>query len=969
MTTKFIRYMQRYLELLTDGQKEFFIAIVDIDKSLSEKFLQQKADYAMAWFDRKEYSQAVVLRNDKSISRIVLFSSDSVKMIDSLKDFIEYPAIPEDKNMFWECLSAAFDAKLDKYCKKLLETVMEYRRVSLEEQLSYLDSCVDEKSGNFIFEHMADHLYQLELWTFDKAEKAKNKTKLRKLIRNSDALLAEARLMSGITQKKIDFPPRKRKMILQSLSKNDFRTIFEKVKYDEQMEQLFKGSVRTRKDLPHEKLEEHVYENSYEYAMQVKLKESMEEIEKDFIEDDEKDGRNNDQTENEILQDSMQKFCYQDDQRIEAEFQEITDEMERLSLTNEKKKLLKQQIAEIKQNFLEAKTEGGKCTPACLWNYARSQKKFVKSYFALLGKCIADMGIARMCVGEQFLSRLQNIFCDNEENGLIKMPFYHPLAGFYFIKLQKKYETFRKLLDVQTGEFGEQAVWALIEKERMKFPVRYMLYKEELYQLDYSSLKNMDGYILFERNQENTSGSWVNIRLLNDDLLDYLNRQNYLAEIQVTIVDINDIKEITSMINRLKNFAASEKSMVHKVVLNIVSSKEEELKKQLQENMEIDLDYPQVLFRFAKEKYMNGQQYDMERIIQDSDLLFLADSSLLYQKPRLKEWTSEPNRLIIAFEQFDPGKLPEEEQDQILEVMWDSMHYMEQEQGVKLSFWDTKELNQSLLNLIRKEVRDDPHRTVVILSSNTQLMQHLYHLPEFQMRHSILSGQDMLLVNFHAGSRRKLLKEDGEASVTVPLKSFLEGVTGLDDIKCVLSDENESPEVPYLTVAYRKMKIVFLCTVFVNAQKEEQKCKIHYIDLMKEAVQLLDQSSAFKDEFIAMLYEGADNYQTALMLDYMHRTNSWIEKCGYEYKQEQKKAKTVKSVDAVDVMQFQKMLAFVRERDNITEFDVYTFMKQGLYKKEMLGQCIRVDHQLHLLDQDTLEKIQQLNTKLEEKNG
>ena len=123
---------------MTDGQKDFFIAIVDLDKNLAEKFLRQETDYVMTWFDRKEYSQAVVLRNDIKISRIVLFSNDSVKMIDSLKDFVEYPAISEDMNIFWRCLTAAFEQELDKDCKKLLETVMEYRQVALEDLLQYL---------------------------------------------------------------------------------------------------------------------------------------------------------------------------------------------------------------------------------------------------------------------------------------------------------------------------------------------------------------------------------------------------------------------------------------------------------------------------------------------------------------------------------------------------------------------------------------------------------------------------------------------------------------------------------------------------------------------------------------------------------------------------------------------------------------------------------------------------------------
>ena len=187
MIEKFVKYMRTYIELLTKGRKEYFIAIVDIEKKLVDGFLKLEADYAMAWFERKEYSQAVVLRNDKSVSRIVLFSNDSVKMIDSLKDFVEYPAIPEDRDIFWQCLTATFGQEPDSDCKKVLETIMESRQIALEDLFQYLDSCID-KSGNFKFSKIVRNLYQLELWAIrnnnDKdLDKAKKKQYLKKLIR------------------------------------------------------------------------------------------------------------------------------------------------------------------------------------------------------------------------------------------------------------------------------------------------------------------------------------------------------------------------------------------------------------------------------------------------------------------------------------------------------------------------------------------------------------------------------------------------------------------------------------------------------------------------------------------------------------------------------------------------------------------------------------------------------------------
>lgn len=958
MMDKFVKYMRAYIELLTKGRREYFIAIVDIEKKLADEFLKQEADYEMTWFDRKEYSQAVVLRNDKSVSKIVLFSNDSVKMIDSLKDFVEYPAISEDKDIFWQCLSEAFGHEPDNNCKRVLETIMESRQIVLEDLFQYLNSCIG-KAGNFEFLKITRNLYKLELWSVPKKDnkKATKKQYLKKLIRNSDALLAKTKLMGGIIEKKVEFPEELRQNVMKWLSDNDLKSIFKEVPYDEKIEELFKGSGRKRKELSQEKQEEQFYENSYEYAIQECPEESIQQVEINLLE-----------SEDEILQNSKQKFSYPQEQEIETEFQEIRDLMESLSFTDEKKVFLRKKLNELQQLFLEAKETGSKYTPAYLWNYARSQEKFVGCYFELLGRCVSDRGIARMCLGIHFLSRLQRIFC-REENGRIFMPFYHPLSGVYLISLQRKYEEFRKLLTIHTDEFWEQAVRAIISKEVTNFPVRYLLYEEELYQLDYGSIQNINQNVIFEKTQEHTASSWVSIRLLNEDILDYMERQKYLSEVNVTIVDINDINEIMSMTRKLKDFAESDKRMVHKVVLNIVSSREEELKKQLLENMEMDLEYPQVLYRFTKEMYIKGQEYEMERLIRDSDLLFLADSSILYQKPKLREWRRQPNQLLLDFEQLKIEQLLCDKQDNKLEILWDSMHFMELNHDVKLAFWDTKELKQSLLNQIRHEVEADSHRTVVILSSNPQLMQHMYHLPEFQVRHSILSGQEMLLVNFHKGSSRKTLQESGEASVTVPLKPFLQGVLGIEDMKYVLFDKGETSESPYLTISCQDKNIYFKCILFINNQEEEgmeSERKNHYCKLVEDILLLLNTIIAFKKKFIMMLYDEANNVQTALMLDYLQRTEIRVRQLDYEEKRE--KVRKRNPADIAAVMQLQKMLDFIRERKGIDEYAVHTFEESDQHNIEMLRRCICANQTINLLDEDTKEKMQVLYTKLEDNN-
>ena len=87
MMEKFKNYLEKYIELLAGNQTEYFIAIVDVEKEFVMEFLQNKfskVPYQTVWVERNDYADAVRQRNNPEIRQIVLLSSDSVKMIDSL---------------------------------------------------------------------------------------------------------------------------------------------------------------------------------------------------------------------------------------------------------------------------------------------------------------------------------------------------------------------------------------------------------------------------------------------------------------------------------------------------------------------------------------------------------------------------------------------------------------------------------------------------------------------------------------------------------------------------------------------------------------------------------------------------------------------------------------------------------------------------------------------------------------------
>lgn len=959
----FKKYLKEYIKLLTGDRDSFFIAIVDVEQELAKQLLAEqlrppkafRADYSLVWFERRDYAEAVRIRNDKDIQKIVLLSSDSVKMIDSLKDFVEYPVIPEDKDLLWQCLETAFEQELDSDCRKILEVVMAHKQVSIVDLLKYLQDCTDE-NGRINVHDMGINLYYFDIWTVRNLKKPVSKLYIQKVVRNSDPLLVERKLMDGISEGKLNLRKTRQTQTVRWLSKNNFHDIFKFVPYD-RVEHLFTGSIRINKENVSEKTEEQTYEHSYKYALQEEVEADMEGLENQLR-----------QKQEEMLMNSFHMYSYPENNTLESCFWQLRDKLQSMNFPDRKKNDLLQALRLMQEKFHEAVQSGREYTPAYLWHYADSQKDFVEYYFQFLGKCIADEGIAEICVGAGFLNAFQNIFCIKKDNEL-HMPFYHPLAGLYYHLLMAHYEQMKKIFLPCEDDFISEAVQALMDKEQMNFPVQYMLYENELYQLDYTSLQEWGQEFIFTKIDAHVAGSWVDIRLLNEDLMDYIGRERFLPEIRVTVVDINDIKEVMFLVEKLRRIAESRKSMVNKVILSIVSSKEEELKEQLQERMEMDLDYPQVLFRFTRELYMAGETYDLPRMIEDSDLMFLADSNVLYQKPRLTAWKGDANWLRIRL-----GKMTLEEMLECyladgcpeLEILWDSIHHIEREESVKMACWNTQELKQVLLSDIRQFVQKNPSLTIVIMSSNQQLLQHMYNIEGFQVRKSVMSGKEMLMINFHAGSSRKRLKTDGGASVTIALKPFLEELLGVQEMRSILYGDEDEGEEPCLTIGYRNGGFVFKCEL--GGVREElnqnEDRKNHYIQLAVAILKFSSKSRLFAEKWIAMLYEHADNYETALMIDYMWRNSVTPVQWQYEEKDCPLMEETLP--DSVDVLAFQGMLDFIRQQHvTIDEYAVNKF--NALYRKEMLMGCLKADECLGFLEKTTKQKMRELYLKVEKR--
>ena len=594
------------------------------------------------------------------------------------------------------------------------------------------------------------------------------------MIRNSNLLQIDKRLIGGLTGENPVFDEKEQKLILDCLSQNNLQVLFRRIPYDGRIEQLFKSGERSSSTVTvNEKQETQKYGNSYQYAFSESIAGDLWGIEEELLTEEEESSEENSEGNN-PLEKNRQSFHYPDMELLKTELKERAEEMKSLNFTERKRILVEESWGRLERNFLEAVEHGKEYTPVYLEHYVESQKKLIKSYLGFLALCLSDDGISRRCEGTGFLERVQTLFCQKKDK-VIKMPFYHPLMGFYYWKLQKRFAEYRDMQGIYSDDFGQDIILALAEKEQMDFPVQYMLWQNQLYQLDVTSLREWGTGAEFHKVADYAVGSWTNIRLLNEDLMDYIARHPFLSEIRVTVIDLNDISEIMSMLEKLQRLPDSESCMVHKVILNIISEKEEYLKEKLQESMEMDIDNPQVLFRFTREFYKREDGYDLGGIIRDSDLLFLADSSFVYQKQRLAAWEGDGNWFRIVMEQAGTEKMVKtflNQDGNLLEVLWDSIHYIELEEETKLACWKTRELRLPIFHEFQRAIESNPQLTIVLMSSNLQILQHVYHVEGFQARKSIVPGQEMLLLNFHKESRRKELNRRKDARVQMFLKQI-----------------------------------------------------------------------------------------------------------------------------------------------------------------------------------------------------
>lgn len=935
------KYLSAYIQELTDGKEDVFIAITDIGaEMLPDEYLLPVEGCLFVRAEQEDYADAVRYRNDGEIKKLVLLCSDSIRRIDSLKDFIEYPIIPEDKDLLWQLLIQAFeitgrDGTLEEYVYTLVQNIP----MEIGELLEYLEDCISRegKSIKFNRRNINDNVNRFGIWR-TKGD-VLNKGRLKRQIRYSKPDIVRQRLEKALEDK--NMPDKLRKQIVSALGKDRLEKFIKEVEF-EQVEEYFRYKKAAKKQKEEPEQEEHVYSYSYDMCLkeegwdvvsvEEEIKAGWEEI------PEETDGRGASFAKaKELFSVTEQELA-----ACRKEIENLLEIVEEYGVLREKKEKWKSCLTELLSAFDQAVARGDfqKITPVMLSRYCKNQERFLSAYFTALGWLLTDEAMNHLCENTEIVEAFQTLFC-REEKGRIEMPFYHPVVGMYFLRLKKLYET--ACQEMENLEIISDIPSFIVEQEKLWFPVRFLQKGRKLYQLDYTSIRK-PGKVLFYEEENRGANSPVNFRLLNSVIEEYIIQNPYLGMLSVSIVDLDDFQGLPFLLRRLQRLVNGKTCLLSRITIQIISKKERELKRELERLYHMGMGDPGIYFRFIKGKYIDGgNEREIKGLLENCDLLLFADTDVIYNSGKMVRYTQEPNAVRKSLGDFDLNEQMEclQAGRNHIELLWDTLQRIQNGGGAILSKWNNQELNMRKLKEISVKVKNDAHFEAVIVSANERLLRHIYREENYQIRKSRISGNASILLMLSQKNRKSELKEGGTEAAEISLSELLDELTGEEDFCRQLLETEGSQEI-YLQAVYEDGKLFFVFVVETKekeaAEEEKEKYQQFAGELVKEAFCGGYTMAKFREMLIDEFYGKTENYPLALALYQagQGRGNSPEVKVKIQEPGEEGHSGYYPTTD---IMELLDMLGFFEQLIEVDESSVTRFMEY--YEKEMLLHVLR----------------------------
>lgn len=945
------KYLKAYVLELTKEEKETFLAITDISSDLlPDEYIPSVEGCTLIRIEPEDYSSAVRYRNDGSVKKLVLLYRDSVRRIDSLKDFIECPIIPEEKSVLWKLLCDVFDINYtDDKAEEYVSTLVQSVPIEIGDFLRYMYDCISTEKGEKIFSRkkLNDKVCRFGVWRTK--GNFPNKTMLQRHLRYSRPDFIRSRLEKALDDEALDETTRKE--IVAALKNEELETLIKNVDLSK-VDRYFRYKRSDNKNKKREEDEEHSYAYSYEKL----LKEEEQNIfcvEEDIrVKDEDSEEEKKDETDPFI--DACRTFLLKEDELQESrgEILSLITIVDEYAIPDEKKAKWKEYLYDFLYEFDRALDRGDYrvVTPVKLCAYCEKQKKFISIYFKMMSWILEDEAMNHLCDGTDLIEKLQTLFCRGDKNG-IDMPYYHPIAGLYFLRLKELYEMAWEE-EKGMGQLSEIPYY-IVEQEKNWYPIRFLQKEHILYQLDYTSLR-LPARIKFYEKGNGGTNSPVNFRLLNSVIEEYIIKNPFLGELYISIVDMDDVRGLPFLINRLQRLVNGDACLLSRITINIVSLKERELKRELSRLYDMGMGNPGIYFRFTRGKYTkDGRELDFEGLLENCDLIFFADTDVMYNSGKLIRYTEEPNAVRRRLEEFD---LDEQvsyllKGKNYIELLWDTLQRIQNGGEAILSRWSNQELNLRKLKELGKKIQIDPHFEAVIISANERLLRHIYQEEYYRISKNRVSGNESILLSLSQQNRKRKLSTGLKSTAEISLSRLLDELSGEEDF-CRQLLENENMQEILLRAIYEEGKIHFQCVIVTNDEESAEEEKERYQNFAEELIGYAFAGKGylgerFREMLINELYGRTEEYSMTMALYQFDK---------YKCELPEVLAIVQNSVNqenpiyrSTDVMELLDMLDFFHELKVVDESSITRFREY--YKKEMLLSTLTVAERDKLLEE------------------
>lgn len=965
----FEKYIKQYVELLTVEKEEYFLSICDIDDELLDNLdMGNFSDFCAITLRENDYSGAVKARNNNKIHRIVLLSGEGIKQYDSLKDFNEYSAMCDNEMILWKCMETALDVSIEPKAAAFLGTVLEDGKITFGDFFNYLFNCVSERGG--LDATLANkNLPMLGIWGCRKKEFLP-KMHIRRMIKKSRDSVIEQRLRKALLSNEIK-EEKVRNTIANYLSKDNLQVLLEKITYEE-VENYLKGGTKdnTNYSLGEEISEEEWdYSSSYEYMICEHIKKEVGEIEKEWIDD--KKGK------------KLLTWLDWEEYKVEnVELEnldqiiiELKQSIEELNMPKAKIKEFQNKIDSFYSLFVTAYQQALMYTPICLHNFCMVTRQYTQAYFDIMSYALADDSVRRSLLNAGIVSKLQLLLCKQEKRK-IRMPYYHPVAVLHYQALEKMY-----LYVIQ--EVGEESkiastkriiLMALLKKLGMQFPVEFMKYNESLYAIDYATAWEK-GHTEFMNTDEEVAYSALDFRIVEKQIVEYVEKHPIQTEIKIALMEISSLNGLPQVVDRIRQVSESEKCNIGRVDFLILSSKEENLKKQLSQMWDTIGKDDIVRFRFVREDYREKGKYDVNKIIEDADLTIIADCTALYYAPQpIKLRTginALRNRLVsvnIEAQVADYVKYGWSD----IETLWDTLQYAENSREDGFWYWKSTEINSKILTCINQSVAHNEQKAVVVLSSNDTILSDIYVSNYIQAHRQKYNGKNITIINFSKGNSQKELPEKGTPGIDYSLNEFYDRSLDISNLSFVLQEDVHDIQME-LYIDMKTGRFHSRCILYTDdvdgrcglEPELENKCK-EWLTWQIETKMDNILGRYYNDLWINQWSEGVRSITAALMVRKLYEgaeIEDHYEKDRYAEKSLAKKASSSPD-DCMEAVKIQEVLNFVDLKPVIDAKTAREFRDK--YDKSMLKRIVKSDSESKILEATFHKKLEELEQKVEE---